>query len=398
MTDGKTTERQTYAVSLYLDDAATDAISAVIQTLSEVTGNTQLTNPAVPPHITLGMFHASEDELVRLRALFDQFAAEFSRSFTVSFSGTESFADKVLFLSVKKSVRLTKMNARLHELVLPQFESGGNRNYLSENWFPHVALARKLNQRQFEAGRDLLSQAQGIVAARSVAQVEPVETEAMEQKRNGEKPGLPHGRCAQKIMLPESAKIVSVGLSQCNPYREMVRVELVMDSLTAGQRHKNMAAIKSTGGVLETTLRSQLFRFGFRFRKNDKRLSGSPDIVFPHYRAVVFVNGCFWHAHGWKNAESVIASPVLDEPILFSRDCGKFRMPATNPAFWHAKFERNRERDKRDIAALLEQGWRVGVVWECSITGKKRAQKIRSVAEKISLWLEENLADRFREF
>ena len=73
-------------------------------------------------------------------------------------------------------------------------------------------------------------------------------------------------------------------------------------------------------------------------------------------------------------------------------------MPTTNTAFWNAKFERNQQRDIRDIETLLDSGWRVGVVWECSILGKKRAQKIRLTAEKISLWLEEEYSVLFREF
>ena len=169
-----------------------------------------------------------------------------------------------------------------------------------------------------------------------------------------------------------------------------------------------MSAIRSTGGKLEVALRSQLFKFGFRFRKNDKRLTGSPDIVFPHYKAVIFINGCFWHAHGWLLATStkgkksqktdLIKSSFLEENVLYSLKCEKFRMPRTNPDFWRQKFTRNRERDIRDIEKLLEEGWRVGVVWECSITGRGRKQKIISTAEKISLWLEEGQSEIFREF
>ena len=170
------------------------------------------------------------------------------------------------------------------------------------------------------------------------------------------------------------------------------------DTLTAEQRHKNMSHIRSTGGTLETSLSSQLFRFGFRFRKNDRQLAGSPDIVFPHYHAVVFINGCFWHAHGWKSEKSLIKSGVLPEKVLYSLRCAKFRMPTTNEDFWQKKFGRNRERDIRDITTLLDEGWRVGVVWECSITGKNRREKIYDIASRISLWLEEGFDQPFREF
>ncbi|MBQ9206773.1 MAG: hypothetical protein IJ158_08690 [Treponema sp.] len=222
------------------------------------------------------------------------------------------------------------------------------------------------------------------------------------------------------LKFPLSAKIIAVSLAKCNPYEELARHSLT-DTLSPMQRHNNMAHIRSTGGSLETSLRSQLFKFGFRFRKNDKRLVGKPDIVFPHYKAVIFVNGCFWHAHGWepsrspiisshahdakaayehgwKSEESLIQSALLDESVLYSLKCEKFRMPTTNPEFWHAKFTRNRARDLRDIETLLAEGWRVGVVWECSITGRLRREKIRSTAEKISLWLEEEYSVLFREF
>lgn len=170
-------------------------------------------------------------------------------------------------------------------------------------------------------------------------------------------------------------------------------------------RHKNMAAIRSTGGSLETSLRSQLFRFGFRFRKNDKRLAGSPDIVFPHYHAVIFVNGCFWHAHGWsppaarkKSGKGTCALVFSADSYALSPKCSKFRMPKSNEEFWTAKFTRNRERDIRDISELMREGWRVCVVWECSITGKNRRSRVYDAASRISLWLEEGFSEPFMEF
>mgnify|MGYP002860488599 CR=1 FL=1 len=182
------------------------------------------------------------------------------------------------------------------------------------------------------------------------------------------------------------------------------------DTLTPLQRHKNMSAIHSTGGALETALRSALFRFGFRFRKNDKRLIGTPDIVFPHYHAVIFVNGCFWHAHRWKpqteafsDADVIIAHSSENEgDLLLSRyasfsHCSKFRFPRSNTQFWLEKFTRNRNRDLKDIKKLIGDGWRVCIVWECSISasGKKRKEKIADIASKISLWLEESPGEAF---
>lgn len=165
-----------------------------------------------------------------------------------------------------------------------------------------------------------------------------------------------------------------------------------MDTVSPEIRHKNMSRIRSTGTTLETSLRSQLFKFGFRFRKNDRRLAGSPDIVFPRYHAVVFINGCFWHAHGWR------VQIGADSAFHFKpASCTKFRFPKINTAFWYKKFLRNTERDFRDIQNLLDDGWRVCVVWECSITGKNRRGKIYDVASGISLWLEERFGERFLE-
>lgn len=150
-----------------------------------------------------------------------------------------------------------------------------------------------------------------------------------------------------------------------------------MDTLTPEQRHFAMSRIKGKNTSLERNIRGTLHRFGFRFRKNDSRLPGKPDAVFPRYKAALFINGCFWH---WHEA------------------CRHMRLPKTNTEFWREKLSRNRARDKKEIEALLEEGWRVGVVWECSITGKTRAVKILNVAEEIALWLEEGCAEPFREF
>ena len=350
----------TYAVSLLFDAPFSEAVVSLAENLARVTENQTLLEKHAPVHLTLGMFHVPSEKVSDLQAAFEDFAAGVERGLALDFACIDSFQQKVIFLSIKSASdsfeKLKSLNERLHEIFLPHFEPGANRNYLPETFFPHVALAVKLTKDQFEKGMNWAH-----------------------------------------LKFPLSAKIIAVSLAKCNPYEELARHSLT-DTLSPSQRHNNMAHIRSTGGSLETSLRSQLFKFGFRFRKNDKRLTGSPDIVFPHYRAVIFVNGCFWHAHGWRSEESAIETPARDEPILYIRRCDKFRMPTTNPDFWRAKFEKNRARDKRDIAVLLEQGWRVGVVWECSIMGKKRAQKIRSVAEKISLWLEEGQGENFCEF
>ncbi|WP_288601993.1 very short patch repair endonuclease [Treponema sp.] len=150
-----------------------------------------------------------------------------------------------------------------------------------------------------------------------------------------------------------------------------------MDKITKEKRSWNMSQVHSKDTKPEQGIRSALHKIGFRFRKNDSRLPGKPDIVLPHYRTVIFVNGCFWHGHD---------------------GCKYFVIPKTNTEFWQNKINRNRERDKAEIKQLLDEGWRVGIVWECSITGKKRSEKIKNISEKISLWIEEGFEERFIEF
>lgn len=138
-----------------------------------------------------------------------------------------------------------------------------------------------------------------------------------------------------------------------------------------------MSKIHSKDTKPEIFLRSALFKAGFRFRKNDRRFLGTPDIVLPHYNAVIFINGCFWHGH---------------------KNCSLFRLPKTNTEYWKKKIERNAERDKEITRKYLENGFRVGIVWECSITGKKRAEKLAKTTEDISEWLEERFDENYREF
>ena len=136
-----------------------------------------------------------------------------------------------------------------------------------------------------------------------------------------------------------------------------------MDTVDKKTRSRIMSSVgqKSTGP--EIRLRKALHRLGFRYRLNVKLLPGSPDLVFPKYHAVIFVHGCFWHRHGCKASTT----------------------PETRGDFWTAKFNANVERDRSNTEALLNKGWRVMVVWECSLKGKKA--KLDSVAQKVSDWL-----------
>lgn len=117
------------------------------------------------------------------------------------------------------------------------------------------------------------------------------------------------------------------------------------DNHTKEQRSYNMSRIRSKNNAPEEKVRKFLFSKGFRYRKNDKKLPGCPDIVLPKYKTVIFVNGCFWHKH----------------------NCKRFVWPASNEEYWKKKILRNVERDKTNITELKELGWKVLVVWECEL-------------------------------
>ena len=119
-----------------------------------------------------------------------------------------------------------------------------------------------------------------------------------------------------------------------------------MDTLTKEQRHYNMSQIHGKDTQPEIAVRKYLFSRGLRYRKNDKRLPGHPDIVLPKYKTVVFVNGCFWHGH---------------------EGCRFFVWPKQNEEFWKHKITTNIERDTTNYQKLRAEGWRVFVVWECEL-------------------------------
>ncbi|MGN6237034.1 very short patch repair endonuclease [Dyella sp.] len=124
----------------------------------------------------------------------------------------------------------------------------------------------------------------------------------------------------------------------------------MVDVLTPAQRQLNMSRIRGRDTKPEMIIRRGLHAIGYRYRLHDRTLPGRPDLVFPRYRAVIFVHGCFWHGH----------------------DCHLFKLPDTRREFWETKIESNRARDERAVAVLLEQQWRVATVWECSLKGLRR--------------------------
>ena len=113
-------------------------------------------------------------------------------------------------------------------------------------------------------------------------------------------------------------------------------------------RRMNMSHIRSKNSKPEEIVRKYLFFRGLRYRKNVRSLPGCPDIVLPKYKAVIFVNGCFWHHH----------------------NCGRFVWPTTNEEYWHKKINRNIERDQVNVQTLENQGWKVLIIWECELKKK----------------------------
>lgn len=124
-----------------------------------------------------------------------------------------------------------------------------------------------------------------------------------------------------------------------------------------------MSRIRGTNTQPEVKVRQYLFSKGFRYRKNDKRLPGTPDIVLPKYHTVVFVNGCYWHRHA---------------------NCKYATTPSSNAEFWITKFSKNVENDKKNSIALTSMGWAVLTVWECEIKKDFDATMIRLESQILS--------------
>ena len=128
-------------------------------------------------------------------------------------------------------------------------------------------------------------------------------------------------------------------------------------------RSYNMSQIHGKDTKPEELVRKYLFAQGFRYRKNDSRLPGKPDIVLPKYRTAIFVNGCFWHKH---------------------EGCKYFVWPQNNAEFWREKILSNVERDQRNYKQLHQMGWNTIVVWECELKKKLRLEALNKVAQRIT--------------
>ena len=136
------------------------------------------------------------------------------------------------------------------------------------------------------------------------------------------------------------------------------------DPLTPAQRRHCMSRIRATDTRPEMVIRRGLHARGLRYRLHERKLSGTPDLVFPGHRAALFIHGCFWHGH----------------------DCPLFRLPVTRTDFWEDKIARNRRRDDDAIAVLGAQGWRALVVWECALRGRGRLP-LENVLARAHAWI-----------
>jgi DNA mismatch endonuclease (patch repair protein) len=137
-----------------------------------------------------------------------------------------------------------------------------------------------------------------------------------------------------------------------------------MDTVDRQTRSRIMASVGQKNTGVELMLRRTVHKAGFRYRLHDRSLPGSPDLVLPRYRAVIFVHGCYWHSHG----------------------CHRSTIPKSRRKFWALKFTANRSRDKRNNRKLRDAGWRVLTVWECSLRGRS-AKEPAVIGAAVGRWL-----------
>ena len=175
----------TYAVSLHFSQKINEIVISTLQAIADKTGNRFMIENKIPPHITIGAFHAAREEEAKLLQLVEEFA-QGQKAGRVQFSQIGNFNGKVLFLKPEKNLFLSEINKNLHTLLLPAFEKAENGYYLPDIWFPHTTLATRLNQSQFSAAEEI----------------------------------------AKKISLPLEAPIEELAVYQCSPFLELKKFGL----------------------------------------------------------------------------------------------------------------------------------------------------------------------------
>ncbi|MBC5735495.1 very short patch repair endonuclease [Lawsonibacter faecis] len=135
-----------------------------------------------------------------------------------------------------------------------------------------------------------------------------------------------------------------------------------MDVHDKKTRSYNMSCIHSRDTKPETIVRKYIFKLGFRFKKNDKSLPGTPDIVLPKYKTCIFINGCFWHRH---------------------TNCKYFSWPKTNVEFWKVKICENVKRDNRNYNLLMDLGWKIIIIWTCQLRPEQRDNTLQNLVREL---------------
>lgn len=141
----------------------------------------------------------------------------------------------------------------------------------------------------------------------------------------------------------------------------------MVDVVDVKTRSQMMAGIRSSNTQPEKIIRTELHHRGMRFARSSLGLVGKPDVVLPHWRVAVFVNGCFWHLHG----------------------CRLSKLPSTRAEFWSTKLRANQDRDRRNVLLLLEANWRVLTVWECSMKGVEAMKLFAPSMDAVARWIRE---------
>jgi DNA mismatch endonuclease, patch repair protein len=129
-------------------------------------------------------------------------------------------------------------------------------------------------------------------------------------------------------------------------------------------RSFNMSRIKGKDTKPEMLVRKFLFANGLRYKLHDKKLPGKPDMVFPKFKTIIFIHGCFWHGHD---------------------DCKYFVVPKTKTEWWLNKINGNKKKDVENIMSLKNDGWKILTVWECDLKGQKKEETLKSLLKEFEL-------------
>ena len=175
----------TYAISLHFTPDVNKIITSAVKSIAEVTGNNFIIENKIPPHVTIGAFHAAKDEEAKLIQMVEDFTKS-QKAGILQFTEIGNFNGKVLFLKPEKDGFLAQINTDLHSILLPEFEKAENGYYMPEIWFPHSTLATRLNQSQFEKA----------------------------------------AKIAETIKLPLETEINEIAVYQCSPFAELKRLSL----------------------------------------------------------------------------------------------------------------------------------------------------------------------------